>query len=80
MLSRVSATSGLSKLDPASGKITRYSSSTEFLNGSIQRSSFRDLKGQLYFGGHDGVTMVRPEAVSVNSFPPQVAITNISDF
>ncbi|MES3023397.1 MAG: diguanylate cyclase [Pseudomonadota bacterium] len=69
---------GLLRLDPGSGKVERFRGSDGVSPGFMTGSSHAAPDGMLYFGGVKGMTAVQPGIVHKVSFPPQVAITDIS--
>ncbi len=68
--------SGLFMFDPLTEKITDFSLRGHF-SDSIDRSSVRDQNGLIYFGSGEGVVIVHPESIRIESLLPQTAITNI---
>lgn len=66
---------GLARLDPLTGAVTTYVSadglqSNEFNFGA----AFADGNGRLHFGGVNGLTSFRPEAIGANLRPPPVVV------
>ena len=68
------------RLNPATGKASRYGAADGLLDGYRVGAGYAGSDGKLYFGGGNGVIMVRPEAVQVDSSAPGVAITDVSVF
>jgi diguanylate cyclase (GGDEF)-like protein len=76
----LSTLSSIIKLDPATGKASRYTAADGLLDGYRVGAGYTGADGKLYFGGGGGVIMVQPEAVQVDSSAPGVAITDVSVF
>ena len=74
----VSTTKGISKLDPATGRIRNYDASygldpaaNIYFGGMV-----RDATGELYFGGTSGITCFHPDSIRDNLFVPPIVITS----
>ncbi len=77
----VSTDAGLSRLNIASGKLRNYSAADGLIDGSYAVGSYyKDADGIMFFGGVQGFTSFRPEAIRDNSFAPPVAITDFQVF
>jgi ligand-binding sensor domain-containing protein/signal transduction histidine kinase len=77
----VSSTAGLSRLDPASGRFKLYNARDGLIDGAyFVGSAARSADGELHFGGMNGMTSFRPEAIRDNPFAPAVAITDFLVF
>jgi len=77
----VSSTAGLSRLDPASGRFKTYGARDGLIDGSyFVGSAARGADGELHFGGANGMTSFKPDAIRDNPFPPTVAITDFLVF
>jgi len=74
----LSSTTGISRFDPATGKFRNYTANDGMIEGHyFVGSAFRDRDGTMYFGGVNGLTSFRPEAIRDNAYPPPVVITDI---
>ncbi|MBM3296039.1 MAG: diguanylate cyclase [Candidatus Aminicenantes bacterium] len=72
---------GLSRFDPATGKIKNFGTlsgvqSPEF-NGNAK---FQSARGEMFFGGINGLNAFFPGKVKDNPYPPPVAITELQVF
>ena len=76
----MSTVSGLLRLDPDSGKVSRFTSADGLSEAFSVGAAFAGADGQLYFGGVKGMTGITPALVRSASVPPQVAITDVSVF
>ena len=76
----MSIATGLVRLDPVSGKVSRYTSADGLSEGFTVGSSYAAPDGRLYFGGVKGMTGIDPAIVRSSSVAPQVAFTDISVF
>jgi diguanylate cyclase (GGDEF)-like protein len=76
----ISTASGLLRMDPVSGKASRYSTADGLSEGFSVGTAYAAPDGKLYFGGVKGMTGVTPALVRSASMAPQVAITDIGVF
>ena len=72
----ISTNKGISRFDPTTGQFRNYDANdglqgNEFNSGA----AFRSRRGELFFGGTEGFSYFRPEAVTDNPHAPAVAIT-----
>jgi len=77
----ISTNKGISKLDPENGTIRNYDyhdglQSNEFNSGA----AFKNQKGELFFGGINGLTVFNPDEIFDNPYIPSVVITDIKMF
>lgn len=74
----LSTNSGLSLLDPVTGKVKNFDSGdgliSDELNGGAELVA---SDGSYYFGGVNGVSWFRPDEIPRNTYVPQVRISNI---
>ena len=77
----VRTSSGLSRLDPASGAWRNYNSAYGTIEGFFfDASSLRTPDGTLYFGGNNGMTAFNPRALRDNRIAPRAVITGLQLF
>jgi diguanylate cyclase (GGDEF)-like protein len=76
----ISTAAGLVRMDPDSGKVTRFSTSDGLSEGFAVGAAYAAPDGVLYFSGVKGMTGVHPDKVRSVSVAPHVAITDISVF
>ncbi|WP_426192745.1 ligand-binding sensor domain-containing diguanylate cyclase [Massilia sp. DWR3-1-1] len=76
----LSTASGLVRMDPVSGKVTRFSTADGLTEGFAANSATAGADGVLYFGGVKGMTGVHAQQVRRMSVAPQVALTDVSVF
>jgi signal transduction histidine kinase/ligand-binding sensor domain-containing protein/DNA-binding response OmpR family regulator len=77
----ISTMNGLSCLDPGTGRFRNYHSidglqGNQFHYGAALKSD----KGELFFGGKDGLTMFNPVNIIENQYIPPVYITDLKIF
>jgi ligand-binding sensor domain-containing protein/signal transduction histidine kinase len=73
----ISTTVGLSRIDPATGRIVNFGRHDGALSRGYWARSMAQLPdGRIAFGGLDGVTVVDPSAVST-AVPPAPLVTNL---
>lgn|GEM_PF-858546 len=77
----ISSNYGLSKFTPSTGEIKNYDMrdgiiSNEFNMGAALRNKF----GELFFGSNSGINIFHPDYLKINSFAPQVVITDFKIF
>jgi signal transduction histidine kinase/ligand-binding sensor domain-containing protein len=66
--------SGIERLDPATGRIRRFTTSDGLLPGDL-RVAFRDRNGALWFGGDQGLIRIEPQEERIDS--PVVLVHSI---
>ena len=77
----LSTTGGISRFDPATGSFRNYTDKDGLVAGSyFINSGWKAQDGTLYFGGINGVSKFRPDAIRENPNAPQVAITDFLIF
>ncbi|MEO7495065.1 MAG: diguanylate cyclase [Massilia sp.] len=76
----MSTSGGLLRLDPASGKVSRFTTADGLTEGFNVGASHGGADGALYFAGVKGITAVHPAQVRKASVAPKVAITDVSVF
>lgn len=76
----MSTASGLLRLDPDSGKVSRFTTADGLSEGFAVGAAHAAADGKLYFGGVKGMTGIAPELVRSVSVKPDVAITDIGVF
>ena len=71
-------TTGLSRIDPSTFFITNFDALQEHWDGRFSwKACYKNRKGQLLFGGSEGITAFNPEQLQNKSKPPDVVITDI---
>jgi ligand-binding sensor domain-containing protein/signal transduction histidine kinase len=76
-----SSTSGISRLDPVSGRHKAYTAEDGLVDGSFfVGAGWASPRGEMYFGGMNGMTGFVPSEVRDNPYPPTVLITDFSVF
>ena len=76
----LSTAAGLVRMDPNTGKVSRFTSADGLTEGFAANSATVGADGVLYFGGVKGITGVHPRQVRRLSVAPQVALTDVSVF
>ncbi len=76
----LSTAAGLVRMDPATGKVSRFSTADGLTEGFAVNSAGASADGVLYFGGIKGMTGVHSQAVRRISVAPRVALTDVSVF
>ena len=76
----ISTAGGLLRMDPETGKASRYTSADGISEGFSVGAAYGAPDGKLYFGGVKGMTGITPEIVRSISVAPQVAFTDIGVF
>lgn len=72
-----STSNGVYQYDVSSEKLFNVSNNTGFYNYYLKRSSFRDHRGDLYFGGTNGLVKITPESVETSqTHPPSIIPTD----
>ena len=69
---------GLERLDPKTGKITRFDKNDGLQGNSFKvGSSCKGAYGRLYFGGINGLNYFDPEQIKINEISPEPVLTEI---
>ena len=76
----MSTSGGLLRMDPATGKVSRFTTADGLSEGFSVGTAYASADGKLYFGGVKGMTGVTPEIVRSVSVAPQVSFTDIGVF
>lgn len=74
----VSSNSGLAMIDLKTGICNKYTEDDGLQSMEFNTAScFKDKKGNLWFGGINGLNKVNPDRLAANTFSPPPLITNI---
>jgi signal transduction histidine kinase/streptogramin lyase len=77
----VTTNNGLSRLDPATGKIRRYTAVDGLQGNEFKDGAFFDPRtGRVFLGGTEGLSIFDPSAVPAEPAVPAVALTAFSIF
>ncbi len=75
----ISGNNGLSRLDPDSGAVRHFDTSNGLKsNDFTQGARARAKRGELAFGGSQGLVLFHPREIRANRHPPQVAVQVMS--
>ncbi|MCK5208959.1 MAG: hypothetical protein KAQ79_13085, partial [Cyclobacteriaceae bacterium] len=74
-----STNQGLSRIDPRDYSIRNFDMADGLISLEfIERSSYKDDDGWLYFGSRDGFNVFHPDSIKENKFIPPVYITSLT--
>lgn len=77
----ISTLNGLSKFDPARNKFRTYDVADGITHNQFNwHASFKNHKGQMYFGTINGFISFNPDLVKIDPVPPSVALTSFKVF
>lgn len=77
----VSTAKGLSKFSPELETFHNYSLDDGLVTDNFNTfTSFENRRGEMYFGGRDGLIRFHPDSIKVNNFKPPVFITDFKLF
>jgi signal transduction histidine kinase/DNA-binding response OmpR family regulator/ligand-binding sensor domain-containing protein len=77
----ISTTKGLSKFSPENETFHNYSVYDGLVSDNFNTfASFKNRRGEMYFGGRDGLIRFHPDSIKMNSFKPPVYITDVKLF
>jgi ligand-binding sensor domain-containing protein/signal transduction histidine kinase/CheY-like chemotaxis protein/AraC-like DNA-binding protein len=77
----ISTDKGLSKLLTAKGKFINYTKSDGLSGNDFNiRSFLKDSRGELFFGGYDGLTAFYPKQIDINKNIAPIAFTGLKLF
>jgi diguanylate cyclase (GGDEF)-like protein len=73
----LSTATGLARFDPVTGRVEFFTGVDGVTGGYVAQAAYAGASGVLYFGGMQGITLVRPDLVARSTRLPQLAITDI---
>jgi signal transduction histidine kinase/ligand-binding sensor domain-containing protein/DNA-binding response OmpR family regulator len=77
----ISTTKGLSKFSPENEVFQNYSISDGLVTENFNTfASFKNRRGEMYFGGRDGLIRFHPDSIKVNKLRPPVFLTDFKLF
>jgi class 3 adenylate cyclase/ligand-binding sensor domain-containing protein len=78
----ISSKQGLAEINTETLKVLRNFSVTDGLQGREfhHMSAFKNLRGEMFFGGVNGLNRFHPDDVPTNAIAPPVAITSVKKF
>ncbi len=73
----LSTNTGLTRFDPRKGDIKNFTNKDGLQDGEFNpNASYKNYKGELFFGGSDGLNMFLPKELPINQQEPQVVLTD----
>lgn len=73
----LSTNTGLTKFNPRKGDVKNFTNKDGLQDGEFNpNASYKNWKGELFFGGSDGLNIFLPEALPLNQQEPQVVLTD----
>jgi ligand-binding sensor domain-containing protein/signal transduction histidine kinase/DNA-binding response OmpR family regulator len=77
----ISTENGISKLNPADFSLHNYDRNDGLVCKQFNfNSSCKDLIGNMYFGGYNGVVVFNPERIAENTIVPNLSLVNLKLF
>ncbi len=77
----ISTTKGLSKFSPEQGTFHNYSVHDGLVTDDFNTfATYKNLTGEMYFGGRDGLNRFHPDSIKMNKFIPPVYLTDFKLF
>ena len=74
-------TSGLSKFDPTNGSVRNYDASDGVKIGPCDfPTGYKNRKGEMFFGGSNGMVRFHPDSIKDNPYVPPIVITAFKKF
>lgn len=73
----VTTNNGLSRIDLATAKITRYYQNDGLHSNAFEEVSGTRAEGKIYAGGVNGFTVIDPANFTANTTPPKLYFTNV---
>lgn len=75
----LSTNKGLASYDPNDGSIRTYTANDGLQSNEFNSNAFhQSARGEMFFGGINGVTAFYPENISENTFLPPVVLTSLT--
>ena len=69
---------GISHIDLDKNIITNYSSKDGLQNDEFSDGAYyKDIDGNFYFGGVNGISYFKPEQINLRSFDPEIGLSNL---
>lgn len=73
----LSTNTGLTRFNPKKGDIKNFTNKDGLQDGEFNpNSSYKNYKGELFFGGSDGLNMFLPKELPINQQEPKVVLTD----
>lgn len=72
--------SGIYKYNPQSHELANYNIDDGLQGNDFKAGSYKNNKGELYFGGRNGLNVFHPDSIFDNPYPPEVVITEFKVF
>ncbi|MFK7983189.1 MAG: two-component regulator propeller domain-containing protein [Saprospiraceae bacterium] len=73
----LSTNTGLTKFNPRKDEIKNFTNKDGLQDGEFNpNASYKNWKGELFFGGSDGLNIFLPEVLPINQQEPQVVLTD----
>ncbi|MDZ7372612.1 MAG: histidine kinase [candidate division KSB1 bacterium] len=77
----LSTTNGLSRFDPRTGQCKNYGREAGLASDQFNYNAYcRTRRGEMLFGGINGVTIFHPDSIRENAYVPPVVITDFRIF
>ncbi len=75
----LSTNTGLTRFNPEKGMIKNFTNKDGLQDGEFNpNASYKNWKGELFFGGSDGLNIFLPEELPINLKPPNIVLTDFS--
>jgi signal transduction histidine kinase/ligand-binding sensor domain-containing protein/DNA-binding NarL/FixJ family response regulator len=73
-----STNKGISRFNPQNETFTNYDHNDGLQSDEFRHNAyFKDVAGNMYFGGNNGLNIFCPDSIKINHFTPKVVITDI---
>jgi len=77
----VSTDNGLSRFNPQSNTFRNYNTQDGLPSNEFNNSSYlKDNKGEMFFGGYNGMVSFFPSQIKENPYPPKIVLTGLKLF
>ena len=76
----IATDNGLSRFDPKEQRFRNYFQSDGLPHNKFRRTSYKNEKGELFFGGDFGLLYFHPDSLQDNRVPPKLSFTGIDLF
>jgi signal transduction histidine kinase/DNA-binding response OmpR family regulator len=75
----ISTLNGIAKINPDGFIVTTYGYTDGLQDNEFHANAcFKDLNGNLYFGGNQGLSFFNPDQISPNPYPAKICITGLT--
>ena len=76
----ISTDKGLSNFNPGTETFRRFTENDGLHNNEFWWAAYKNKKGEMFFGGKNGLTWFHPDSIKINNSAPPVVLTDFQIF